>query len=161
VNVLRLLLGHDVDDVVDGDDAEEGATAVDHGNGLHVILRHELGDLLLVGLGRDGDQVLGHDLFDALLGVRKEDVTQRSDADESLLGVDDVQVVDELDVLSLAAHLLDRIVGRRFAMGLDVIGGHEVAGAGLGPTRQLLDLLGGLRVVPLERFEQLLTHVVG
>ena len=54
---------------------------------------------LLVHVLRNRHHVGVHDVAHALVGLRGEEIAERHHAEEMLLGVEDVDVVDALDVL--------------------------------------------------------------
>src|SRR6185295_12310915 len=82
--------------VVDGDDALEMAVVIDHGDGQQVVAGDDLGDLVLVVEDADGNGLLDHDLGDRHVRLRDNEVPKGKHADEPLVGIDDVDVVDRL-----------------------------------------------------------------
>ena len=63
-----MLLGDDVHGVVEGDDTQDVAALVANGDGHQVVLGHLLGDLLLVKVGRDPDDVAVGKIGEAVVG---------------------------------------------------------------------------------------------
>jgi hypothetical protein len=75
-HVLGLLLGHDVDHVVDGDEADHAAVLLKNGHGQEVILRDLLRDGLPVLERRHGDGMAPHDGGDRLLELRHHQIPE-------------------------------------------------------------------------------------
>ena len=96
LQVLGLLLRQDVDDVVDGDDAEQGPSRVDHRHRVEVVLRHLAGDLFLVLLGRDGEDVGAHDVGEDVAGIGDDAARAAWRARGAVVLVDRVDGVDGL-----------------------------------------------------------------
>ena len=87
---------------------------VDDRHGQQVVVGDDLGDLVLVGQDADGDRLVDHDLArSASLGRRDDEVAQREHADEPLVVVDDVDVVDRLGVGLQLAQAVDRLARRQ------------------------------------------------
>ena len=71
-----------VDGVVDGDDALEVTLAVHDRHGQQVVAGHDLGDLLLAGVGPDRHGLVVHERGDARVRLGHDQVPQRQDADQ-------------------------------------------------------------------------------
>ena len=69
------------------------------GHRQEVVLREQLADGLLVHVLRNRHHVGVHDVAHALVRLRGEQIAERHHAEQMLLGVEDVEVVDALDVL--------------------------------------------------------------
>jgi hypothetical protein len=98
-----LLLREDVHHVVDGDHAEQLPVRAEHRQRVEVVLGHHLRDLFLVGLGDDGDDVLGHHVAHQLVRRREQQIAQRRDAAQPVRLRDDVDVIDGLGLAGARA----------------------------------------------------------
>src|SRR5207247_2821641 len=125
-----------------GDDAEELARSGEHGNGEEVVRLGDLGDALGGVVGADRHRVAPHDLREAGGGVKEEEVADRDHALQAGPGVDQVDVVDELDLAGEPAQPLERLGGGQVGRQGDELGGHHAArGVWLVP-QELLDVRG-------------------
>ena len=98
VDVLGRLVLDDVDDVVDGDDADELVLFVDDRDREQVVRRDQPRDFFLVGVGPHAGQIGRHDPLQRRRRRHEQEPAQRHDADEVAARVDDVEVEDHLDV---------------------------------------------------------------
>ena len=93
-----------------------------------------------------------HHVAHARVGLGGEELAERDDADEPLLGVEHVDVVDRLDALARGAPQVgDRLVDRHVGAQAHVARAHQAAGLVLGVGEQRRHLAAGRRV---ERGEQ-------
>lgn len=128
LNVLAGFFGDDVDDVIDGDDAFHAAFGVDDGDGEEVMGGEEFGDGFLVHLFGGLDDLGAHEVADEAVPIGCEEVAEGGDAEEALVFVEDVAVVDGFEVGGLAAEVTDGFVGSHFGTEAGEAGGHEAAG---------------------------------
>src|SRR5436305_10824643 len=153
-SAMQHLLQH----VVDGDDAEEAAVRVLHGEREEVVLRGLLGDLpdRIVGIERRG--MLVHETEDEYLGLRDDDVAEREDSGKLAVRTDHERVVQMRNRLSLAAHLLEGLRRAELRLEPEELGVHEAAGGVLAVGKKLLDLA---RLARLHLGEELRGFLLG
>ena len=82
---------------------------VDHRQRDQVVARDQRRRLLLLGVDADRHRVGLHDLGDGLARAREQDVAQRHHAEQPVVGVDDIGVVDRLDVGGLPPQRVERL----------------------------------------------------
>jgi len=111
---------NDVDDVVDGNGADEPMALVHHRDSHEVVLRHHPRDLLLIRLGRHADDVLVPDRGHRGRRIGDEQTAQRNHAHQVLMVVHDVELEVSLGG-DRVADVLDRLL--HADVGAD---GHEV-----------------------------------
>ena len=123
-DILIVLLVDDIDDIIDGDDAEDGALTGHDRDGLQIILRYDLGDLLLIDLRLDGYDLIVHDLGQLRVTRRAQKIPEVDGADQLLQALL-VGDIDRLDDLGLRTDVTDRVeclgTGTVLAQG-DVLG---------------------------------------
>ena len=129
-DILIVLLIDDIDDIIDGDDAEDGALTGYDRDGLQVILRYDLSDLLLIDLRLDGNDLIVHDLGQLRVTRRAQKIPEVDGADQLLQALL-VGDIDRLDDLGLRTDVTDRVeclgTGTVLPQG-DVLGGHDTTG---------------------------------
>ena len=89
-----------MDDVIGRDDALHVSRVVDDRNRDQAGALKEPAHVLLRGVIGDGDDGRPHDVAHALPGVRVEQLPERHHADQALIGLEHVAVVDRLDLLA-------------------------------------------------------------
>ena len=137
--VFGVLRFDDVDDIVDGDDADDALFVVDDRHGVQVVVLEFPCDFLLVVIRMGMDDVGGHDGFDRILLRGEDEFAKRDDADKLSARAGDETIVDGLLV---NAALTD--VGEGFTDGHglqqgDVFDGHDAAGGVLLVFERLVD----------------------
>jgi hypothetical protein len=141
LDVLGGLLVDDVHDVVDRDDALHLARSVHDRDGHEVVVLEDLGDGLLLHHVRDHDDGLAHHVADVRLGLGREELPERDDADQGAVGSEDVEVADDLPELArLLAEVQDRLVDRHVDPEPPVAWVHQAAGDVLGVGEERRDL---------------------
>lgn len=114
MDVFCLLLDQRVDHIVGGNRSDEPLLVVDHRNREQVVLCGEASDLLAVGRRLHGHQVpMRTHVGDGCALLSGEELAERDDADEALVGGHDVDGVDGLAGWSGPAdviHATDRAV---------------------------------------------------
>lgn len=73
-HILGGFIGHNVDHVIDGDDAHQAIFVIHHGHGKHIIFGKHQGDLFLVVMGMDADDVGAHDIPNHGIRVRQDEL---------------------------------------------------------------------------------------
>ena len=129
-DILIVLLIDDIDDIIDGDDAEDGTLTGHDGDGLQIILRYDLGDLLLIDLRLDGHDLIVHDLGQLCVTRRAQEISEVDGADQLLQALL-VGDIDRFDDLGLRTDVTNRVeclgTGTVLTQG-DVLGGHDTTG---------------------------------
>ena len=97
LDVLGRLLLHHVHDVVDRHDALHAPVAVQDRHGHQVVLRDQPGHALLIHVLGHGDRLLLHHVPHRAFGPGGEEIAERDHAQQSLPGIEHVDVVDGLD----------------------------------------------------------------
>ena len=132
---------------------------VEHGDREEVVLGEEAGERLLVHRLVRGDDVGVHDVPHGLVGRRRKELAERDHADEPLLAVEHVDVVDGLEALArLPAQVGDRLVDAHVGPQPRVARVHEPAGLVLLVGQQRGDFLARRLV---EHREQPLALLLG
>ena len=144
LDILGGLLLHDVDDVVDGDDADHTILVVHDGHGGEIVFLEHLGRFFLVGQRVDADDVVVHDLADDLVIIFEKQVAKGHGAAEHALIVDDIADVDGLRVEADAADTLDRVLDGHGLAEIHVLDRHDRAGGVLRIAEQVVDVRPGL-----------------
>src|SRR5262249_41856267 len=125
--------------------------------------------LLIHGLGH-GDQIRTHQVANLLLGGHAEELEEGDDAEQVLIGVEHVGVVQGAGLLlELAADVTDRLLGTHLGAHARVARVHEAAGVVLGVGQQsphvvlsrLIELSQHLRPLLLRHVLQEVGGVVG
>ena len=139
LDVFGGLLLHDVDDVVDRDDADEAAFLVHDRDGEQVIVRELFRDVLLVVRGAGVDDVRVHDVLKDLVIVAQKQILDRDDALQPALGGCDIADVDGLLVLADAADAGDGLADGHVFLQVDVLRRHDAAGGIFGVLEVFVD----------------------
>ena len=147
--VLGVLLFDDVDDIVDGDDADHALLVIDHGDGDEVVLAHGVGDEFLIVGGVDADELLVHQRFHLYIVLRQEQLAQRQRAEQFALRIEHVERVDRLLVKAGAADLRHGLAHGGAHVQFHVLDGHDRAGAVFRVAQKLVDEGALLRVAAL------------
>ena len=105
-----MLLGEDIEGVVDGDDAEHVPRLVAHRDGNEVVLGHLVRHVLLVEIGGHPDDVAVGDVGQRPVAVGDDERAQAEHADERPGGVERVDVVDALEILVELADGVDGVL---------------------------------------------------
>ena len=138
--VLGLLVDH-VDHVVDGDHAQEAAVAVDHGGGDQGVAVEGAGDVLLVGLGREGAQLLVLDVGQRHGAPAAQQAPERHVAHDLEARVDQEDVVEVVRQVGMGAQIVDGLADRPVFRDRHHLALHQAAGAPLRERQALLDRL--------------------
>ena len=142
INVFRRLLLHDIHHVIDRNTAEQAALAIDYGQRNQVIFFKHLGDLFLVQVRSNRNDLLVHNGFDEIRRAGEDELPEGEDADEAIGVIDDKDAVDIRDFIALTANHLSGLVDTR-ALGHDhILDLHDSAGRILGITQELADFIG-------------------
>ena len=147
LHVLGLLFLDRVDDIVDGNDAEETLAFVDDGHRHEVVLRREPDDFLAVGRRGDGAHLGPRDVGDAGALGRREQLAEREHARN---GAGFVGGVDRVHRLAPArprhgTHPRERALHRVRSRHRDELRRHQTAGA-VGLVREQFFGLDALRI---------------
>ena len=144
--VLGGLFFHDVDDVVNGDDADETPLKVNNGYCHKVIVGYLLGDALLVLRRRCEDDVCVHYLLDDRVVLGKKKALYRDYALKLTVGGGDKAYIYCLLVLAYAAYARYGFAHGHIFLEIHKLRGHYAAGGILGVVEILvyeLARLGG------------------
>ena len=151
-DIFRRLFLQDVDDVVDGDDADESVFLVDDGHAQKVVVFNDFGHFFLVIHGPDEDElfVVVHDVPDE--GVRGviDEVGQFDGPDEVPGGIDAVDRVDGDLVLAGGADVTDGVPHRHAVVQGDHLVRHDAAGGVLRVVEERIDLFACVRTRDLQ-----------
>ena len=148
--VLRGLFFHDVDRVVDGDDADKTVFRVHHGHGDEVVPGELLGDVLFIVERVDGHHVGVHDLLHDVALVREQERADGHDAEKVALLVRHIADVDRFHLLALTADPLERVLHRHGALEIEELRGHQGPRAVLGIFQNFIDALARVGVGVLQ-----------
>jgi hypothetical protein len=129
IHVLGGLLGDDVDHVVHRDDAQHAVVDVHHRRGEQVVAAHDVGHLLLVGLGPHRHGLADHELAHRASRRRCHESANRDHAAQGAVFVHDVEVEDRLVAVADRPDRIDGLLGRHLLVEGDEVGGHHPAGA--------------------------------
>ena len=127
LHVLGLLVPDNVDDVIDGHDAEQPVVEIDHRQHGVVVSSEGAGDGLPVDTGANGLDRLLHELADSLAGAAQQQVAHADHALDAAIVGDHHQVLEPLGDRPGP----DRVNGLgdgHVAAQREVIGGHQAAG---------------------------------
>ena len=127
-DVLLGLLRDDVDDVVDGDDADEAVVAVDHRGGDQVVVLEQSCNRLLVVGGTDAMALGIHEFVDLDRATGTQQAVEGDGAQEALIGADDVDLVEAVGQLGGFAQIVDGVPDRPGGRHGNQLGLHAPAG---------------------------------
>ena len=139
LDVLGVLILNDVNDIVDGDDADEAALFIADGDGGQVVTAEIVGDSFLIVRGGGADDIGIHDIADAGAFRRDNQLAQGNLTDEPALIVDDVAGVDGLLVDARAADVIHRLAHGEIIVQIDIFNGHQASGAVFRIIEELVD----------------------
>ena len=114
---------------------DQHAVIVHHGQGEQLVTDGDVGGFLLIRSGRNADHLRVHDLADALIGRRQQQVLERADPDQPMRGIPDVDVIEVAQVILALANVLHRLPARVMVPHRDEVRGHHAAG-GIAGVRQ-------------------------
>ena len=165
-HVLGGLFFHNVHGVVEGDDAHHPVLPVHHRQGQEAVLVEHDGDLFLVGLGGDVDQVGLHDVLNGgFVVLRQQQILHRHQSDQGPVLFRNVAGIDGLLVHTLAANPQDGLPHRHMGTQGDIFRGHDGACGVFRVAQNLIDGTAHLRVGvlqnPLDHVGGHLLHQVG
>lgn len=143
INVLAGLILNDVDDIVDGDDAEDVFFVVDDRQREKAVAGHDVGDFFLVVAHIDAGDVLAHDVADEGFRPGDDELTQGKDPDEMVEPVDDVDVVNGFGVWRIEPDDLDGFFGVDENRHDNEFGGHQTTGAVAVVGQQVGNIIDG------------------
>jgi len=132
----NLLLGH-VEHVVDGNDTQEHAIGIHHGQGDEVIVLNPPDRLFAVLEGVDAHKGVIHELLHRVVGAGQYEASQAQGVQELPPGIHHVDHMDGFAVLPPLPYVLERLGHRPFRADGNVVGGHEPAHASLRIPQQL------------------------
>ena len=140
-DVLGLLLAKDVHRVVMSDDADHHVGRIQDRDGEQVVLVDLLRDRLAILIDPGVDHVALHDLIDPRSGPGQNQPFERDHAEQLVMVVDDVAIVDRLAVGGLAAEPVERLADRDLGGQCGIVGGHHGAGGSGLVAGQAADIL--------------------
>jgi hypothetical protein len=124
VDVLSRLLAHNVDHVIDRDDADQLVLFVHYGECEQVIGGDHSRDLFLVGVCRHLDNVADHDLAQrGRRGIQKQ-LPQAHHAQQVVAQIDDVEVEGHLELFRAALERGDGLRDRHVFVERKIVGRH-------------------------------------
>ena len=115
--------------VVRGDDAQQASIGIEHGHCQETVVREQTGGRFLVRVGAHGQRLAIGDLADGRVRWREHQVAQAQDAEQPLVRIGDVDVVDRLGFARDAADRGQRFVGGQVGRNGDDLAGHQAGGA--------------------------------
>jgi hypothetical protein len=124
---------------------------VDNGNGFDAVLREEVGDFGLISVGRDGIDFCGHDVLDRFLGIGGDEILECHDAEQSLVFVKYVGVVNGFDVAELLAEIADGFVDGSIGAQTGETGIHKATGDVFAEGKESFYFLLGFVVEEIEQ----------
>ena len=140
-HILGGLVFHDVHGVVKGDDAHHTPLLIHHGKGEEIILGEHLGDLFLVVMSVDGDDILLHELGNGgFIVTAEQEIFHGDHADEPPIP-GDIAGINGLLVHAGAANAQNGFAHIHIRPEGDILGGHPGACAVLGIAQNFIDLL--------------------
>ena len=128
---LQILVGlflDDVDDVVDGDDADQPVGGVDHGGRDQIVLAEHPRDLFLVVQHGDAAAVFIDQVGERHRPARAQQHVERDRALPVLVGIDRVDLVEPVRQIRRVAHVVDRLADGPVRRHRDELGLHPPAG---------------------------------
>ncbi len=132
------------DYVVGGDDADEFVVFIHHGEGDEIVFVKELGDLVFIGRGVAEDQRFLGERHQKRGGVGEHKFGERNRADESAVGIDEVNGADGFDAAFELTHDADGILDRGGKGNGEELSGHAASGGFLAMLEKFDDFLAGL-----------------
>ena len=123
------------------DDAHHAALAIDHGQGVQVVLVEELGEFVLVQVDGAGEDAGFSEHGEARLGLGHDQASKRNGATQHAPLVEQVDLGDTLRVAFKVAQGLDGLGHGRVAAQGNEVGGHAARGGVLVKFKKILDLL--------------------
>ena len=90
---VRGFFADDVDDVVDGDAAQQLAVLIDHGGGHQVAVLEELHHVVRIGFRRDARRLRVEDVADGFFRVFGQQPRERERAEVAIVAIDHEQAV--------------------------------------------------------------------
>ena len=109
--LLGLLLDH-VDDVVEGDDADQPVVVVDDRRRDQVVALEQARDLLLVVGGAHRPQVLLEQIRDRHRPLGAQQAIERHHAGEPAVGIDHIELPEAVRQIGRLAHVVDGLADR-------------------------------------------------
>ena len=125
--VFRRLFFHDVDDVVNGDDADESALEIDHRYRHKVVVGYLFRNALLIFGGRGKDDVCVHQVLDDRVILGKQQILHGHDAFKLPVGRGDEADVYRLLVLADTADARDGLAHAHIFFQVNEFRGHYAA----------------------------------
>ena len=147
LHVLGGLFFHNVHGVVEGDDTHHPVFGIHNGQSQEVVFGEHFGDLFLVVLGGDGDDVGGHDLPDLrVVAFGQQQVLYGDDAQQRPVLIQHVAGIDGLFVHTLAADAQDGLLHGHVRPEGYILHGHQGTGGVFGVAQDLVDGAAHFRV---------------
>ena len=146
------LLADDVDDVVDGDAAEQDVVVVDDRRADPVVVGELARDLVRGFVHVDRRLLVVDQLVDRRVGLVRQQRLQRDAAEVLVAAADDVQVVGVLGQFAAQAQVAQHDVDGGVGAHRHHVGVHQAAGGVLVVRQHLLEALAVLAVHRLEDF---------
>ena len=140
-DVLRRFLFHYVEDIIDGDDADQAVLFVNNGHRQKVVFFELFGNLFLVVVYIQPHIVGVHDVldFDAVIGYDKR--AQRNDTDEFSACVLDIAGVNRLGIHSLFLNVRQSLSHGHLLLKADVFRRHKASRASVRVVQKIIDEL--------------------
>jgi hypothetical protein len=139
VDIFGSLLAHDVDNVVDGDQADQLIPLIDHWNSEDIVLGYQVRHLLLVLVGAYVDHVGDHHVLKEGHGRYGQQLAQRQDPHQMAMGIGHIDIKNHFGIAGLLQSLDSLLHGGVLAQRED-LRRHDTAGGIFGILQQLLDL---------------------
>ena len=132
LDVLCRLFFHDIQNIVDGDDAHQSLFLIYDRNGKKTVLLEILGYVLLVVVYIFIDVIRAHDVLDLNLVIRNNQSTQRHDSNQLSAAVFDVTSIDGFRIHAHFLDIFERFANRPILLQADVIRCHQTSCTGIG-----------------------------
>jgi len=151
-NIFRCFLLDDVNDVIDGDDADHAVLSIHHRHRIEVVLLEHLRDHFLVVMRPAGNHVAVHDCADAVVRLFQQQRPQRHGADQLSFGIKHIAGVDRLRIHAQLADALDGFIHIHVFFQIDELDRHHAAGGIIRILQQMVDVLAGIRAGVFQDF---------
>ena len=138
-SILARFLLDDVDDVVDGDHADQPPALIDHGGGDQGIFLEAERDLLLVHVDRDQGLLALHHVGDRDPPRRAQDPGEQAGADRAVRRIDHEHFPEIGGEILARAQEIDHVADRPMFGHGDDVAPHQAAGRFLGIGERFLD----------------------
>ena len=140
LDILRGLVFQHIHDVVNRDDTHQSLFRVHDGQRGEVIVTHQVGTFLLIGLHRRADEAASHESRHLVAGVGFDELEQADNPQQFATSVHD-EVIEVLVFGIPLADGLQRALGPYMLSQRQVLGGHQAAGGLVGVEEQRADFI--------------------